>query len=75
MEFLVLAAFLGLITGFIAQAKGHSFALWWFFGMAMFIVALPCSFFLKDKSGRKCPACAEYVSAEAKICKHCRSEL
>ncbi len=24
---------------------------------------------------RKCPACAELVKVEAKICKHCRSEL
>jgi predicted amidophosphoribosyltransferase len=27
------------------------------------------------RRGRKCPACAEFVSKEAKVCKHCRTEL
>jgi hypothetical protein len=36
-------------------------------------------FFISGVSGsdrnRKCPNCAEFVKAEAKICKHCKTEL
>ena len=49
MQALVVAGLLGLIPAFIAQAKGHSFPVWWCFGFAMFIVALPISLFLKTK--------------------------
>lgn len=55
--------------------------LWWFYGAMLFIVALPMAIFMKplDKASiagmRKCPKCAEYVQAEAQICKHCKSEL
>lgn len=47
MEFLILAAFLGLIPGAIASKKGRSFALWWFFGVMLFIVALPMAILMK----------------------------
>ena len=69
------AVLLGLIPGIIAERKGHPFLLWWLFGAALFIIALPCSFMLKNKSGKKCPKCAEYVAVDAVICKHCRSEF
>jgi RNA polymerase subunit RPABC4/transcription elongation factor Spt4 len=44
---LVLAVLIGCIPGAIAQSKGHSFVLWWIFGAALFIVALPMSLMLK----------------------------
>ena len=28
-----------------------------------------------DERGRKCPACAEWVKQDAKVCKHCRHDL
>ena len=34
---------LGLIPGMIAQSKGCSFVLWWFYGIMIFIIALPHS--------------------------------
>ena len=37
---LLFAAFLGLIPASIAQKKGHNFALWWFYGWMLFIVAI-----------------------------------
>ena len=66
---------IGLLPAAIASGKGHSFLAWWFFGTFLFIVALPCSFFLKNITGKKCPSCAEYVATEARLCKHCRSEV
>lgn len=81
MEYLILAIILGLVPAAIAQKKGRSFILWWFYGAMLLIVALPASILMKPsdetiKAGmRKCPKCAEYVQAEAQICKHCRSEL
>ena len=82
MEYiLVLAILLGLIPAAIASKKGRSFMLWWFFGAMLFIVALPVAILIKPLnkeilSGmRKCPKCAEYVQAEAVICKNCKSDL
>jgi hypothetical protein len=42
-----LVALLGLIPGAIASKKGRSFALWWFFGAMLFIVALPMAILMK----------------------------
>jgi hypothetical protein len=49
MEFLIVAALLGLIPGAIASKKGRSFGLWWFFGAMLFIVALPMAILMKPK--------------------------
>ena len=79
MEELIFAVavslFLGLITGMIASSKGRSFGEWWFYGFAMFIIALPCSLFLKDKSGKQCLDCREWVAKEATVCRFCQSKF
>ncbi|MBB4191794.1 cation transport ATPase [Rhizobium aethiopicum] len=41
MEVLIIAVIIGLLPAAIAQSKGRSFVLWWFYGAAIFIVALP----------------------------------
>jgi hypothetical protein len=83
----VIWIFCGLVAGLIGSLRGVGF---WFhaligfcFGPVGFITALlsnpsdEAKFKSQgDSSGlRKCPYCAEYVKKEAKICKHCRSEL
>lgn len=75
MEILIIPVILGLLPAAIAHNKGYSFLGWWVLGAMLFIVALPCAIFLKNKSGKKCPKCAEYVDVEARLCKFCRSEL
>jgi hypothetical protein len=75
MQFLFFAAVLGLIPAFIARGKGRPFPLWWLYGALLFIVALIHSLVLKDQSGVKCPHCAEFVSREARVCKHCGRDL
>lgn len=51
MEILVVAALIGLIPAFVAQKKGRSFGLWWFYGSALFIIALPHALIMKPEEG------------------------
>lgn len=76
-DVLVLAVVLGLIPAFIAQRKGHSFLLWWFFGAAMFIVALPWVLLMKPdpRKFRQCPHCQSTISAEATACPRCTRDV
>lgn len=83
MEFLLLAAIIGLIPAYIAYKKGRSFFLWWFFGLLLWIVAMPCALLMKsDPYGVakiegliQCEYCAEWVKKEALICKYCKTEI
>ena len=46
---IVVLALLGLIPAFIASRKGRNFYDWWFFGAALFPIALPMALLLKPK--------------------------
>ena len=45
-----IAILLGLIPAVIAHKKGYLFWLWWLYGAALFIIALPHSLSLKAAS-------------------------
>lgn len=86
MEILIIAVLIGLIPAAIAQGKGKSFVLWWIYGAAIFIVALPHALIMRSddraieskqlNSGmKKCPSCAEMIKQDAKVCKHCGRDV
>lgn len=51
MGILIIAVLIGLIPALIAQSKGRSFVLWWIYGAALFIVALPHSLLMSSEQG------------------------
>jgi hypothetical protein len=86
MEVFVIAILIGLLPAVIAQGKGRSFVIWWIYGAALFIIALPHALIMKPDQAeserqqladgmRKCPSCAELVRAEAKVCRFCQRDL
>ena len=66
-DLLIAAALLGLITAGIAKSRGRDSLLWWIYGTALFVVALPHALLLKpdvhaiereglaSSDSRKCP--------------------
>ena len=69
----VVAVVIGLLPAAIAQSKGESFLLWWIYGAAFFIVALPHALVLAPT--RTCPFCAEGIKPGAVVCPHCQRDL
>jgi len=74
---ILLAIPLGLIPAFIAHNKGYSFFVWWLFGWALFIVALPCALIMTHNTDvfKLCPRCGSWVGREMQACRFCGSEL
>lgn len=86
MEVLIAAIIIGLIPAYIAKTKGYSFGQWWFYGSALFIIALPHSLIMKPDNEslereqlangmKKCLFCAEIIKTDAIVCKYCSRDL
>jgi hypothetical protein len=80
MQILPLAVLLGLIPATIARNKGKNFAVWWFYGAMLFIVALPHALWIKPENHKvkqetegmkKCFYCSESINSDAKVCQYC----
>ena len=52
---IIIAGGLGLIPAFIAQKKGYSFVLWWFYGWMLFIVAIIHVNLIPDRNPQQAP--------------------
>ena len=76
MEFIVLVVLIGLIPAAIANSKGRSFVLWWIYGSALFIIALPHALIMGPAGAKRtCPHCGEYMLSTATVCPHCSREV
>jgi hypothetical protein len=86
MEILILAILIGLIPASIARGKGYSFVLWWIYGAALFIIALPHALLkskntegiesdLRSQGMKKCPHCAEFIKSDANVCRYCGRDI
>ncbi len=68
----------GVVCATVARAKGRSFLTWLVIGLVigpfgLIVGLLP----RRARAGRlePCPACAEPIAYEARICRHCGSHL
>lgn len=86
MEYLFMAAILGVIPGVVAHSKGRSFLLWWLYGFMVLIIALPHSLFMKADQQTietkqllqgmiRCEYCAEVIKRKAKVCRFCQKDV
>jgi len=67
----VLALLLGLVPATIAHSKGKDFVLWWVFGTALFIVALPAALLALDETSTEVSLSPNKAKSPPKVCPKC----
>jgi len=78
LTLIVVGTFFGVVAAVIARQKGRSELRWFLVGFFFHIIGLIVLFLPpvpKAGTTKKCPACAEVIRAEAKVCRFCRREI
>lgn len=82
MEWLIGTIFIAIPIGIIADSKGRSFWLWYFYGVLLWFVAFIHVFFIRttdeqlisDGVKKKCINCDQVINIEALICYRCSNK-
>lgn len=74
--------FLGVIPAMIAERKGRRGFVWWVYGTALFVIALPHALLIDelfdldaDPEFRNCPHCTRRIAFHAKACRYCKRSV
>jgi len=77
-EWIIIALFFGILTGFAGRAKGGSFLLWLAIGTVLPGFGLVAAFLQRDEAAepeRTCTGCGKRVKLYVQICPRCGEEL
>lgn len=78
MAYLLIALFLGLLTGAIGKYKGSSFLIWFAIGAVLPLIGLLAAIFYRfeqDEPLRRCPGCGRSVKLYDQVCTTCGRDL
>jgi uncharacterized paraquat-inducible protein A len=78
MEYLVIAFFFGLATGFVAKGKGSSFWIWFAIGVVIPLLGLVAAILYrveKNEPERQCPNCHKALKLYVQVCPRCGTDL
>jgi hypothetical protein len=78
VQYLVIAFFFGLATGFVGRGKGSSFFIWFLIGTVIPPLGLIAAILYrvdKNEPERQCPACGKPLKLYVQVCPRCGTDL